>query len=231
MKGDGSMVDDKTQRQMFKQIGVGGCLFSYSGGTISVAAVSGEGWEYIEQATPHIPNIVNRQYIDLAGYTQKDLTLFTQSVDFQHDQFATAHAAALLQPQVLYIYDILTTRRINRNELSDLVNSTPGFLNSTLDLMECVYGQQTTAFLNTNIEVLGGMVPTYSDTFGSGNATASERLHWTRIIWTVPLAQPQEQQMIISTSATNLVVAGITGKEKDLVYIERLRRAYTQERS
>jgi hypothetical protein len=224
------MVDNKTQRQMFKQIGSGSCLFTYSGGTISTATPTGEGWEYIEQATPHIPNLINRQYIDLAGYTQKDLTLFTQSVDFQHDKFSTAHAESGLQPQVMYIYDILTTRRINRDELSDLSNSTPGFLNSTLDLMECVYGQQTTAFLNTNIELLGGMVPTYSDTFGSGNATASDRLHWTRIIWSIPLAQPQEQYMAIETNETNLVVAGITGKEKDLVYIERLRRAYTQER-
>ncbi len=224
------MVSDTTQRQMFKQIGSGSCLFTYSGGIISTATPNGEGWEYIEQATPEIPNLVNRQYIDLAGYTQKELTLFTQSVDFQHDKFATAHAAALLQPQVLYIYDLLTTRRIKTNELSDLVNSTPAFLNSTLDLMECVYGEHTTAFLNSNIALLGAMVPTYTDTFGSGNATASDRLHWTRIIWTVPQAQPQEQSMGLGTGATNLVVAGITGKEKDLVYIERLRRAYTQER-
>lgn len=225
------MVDDTTQRQMFKQIAAGSCSFSFSGGVVIQANITGEGWEYIPQATPHIPNIVNRQYIDLAGYTQQDLTIFTQSVDFQHNQFATAHAQALLQPQVLYIYDILTTRRINSAELSDLTNSTPGFLNSTLDLMECVYGQQTTCFLNTNVEFLGGMVPTYNDTFGSGNATASDRLHWTRIIWTTPQALPQEQDMIIATNETNLVVAAITGKEKDLVYIERLRRAYTQERS
>ena len=220
------MVKDQTQRQMFKQIPQGSCLFSYSGGIISQTELFGEGWEYIPQASLEIPNIVNRQYIDLAGYTEQELTLFTQAVDFQHDQFATAHAAALLQPQVLYVYDFLTTRRITNLELGDLSTNTPAFSDSTLDLMECVYGRQTTAFLNNNIELVGAMVPTYTDTFGSGNATATDKLHWTRIIWSLPQAVPQAQDIILATGATNLVVSAITGKEKDLVYIERLRRSY-----
>ena len=223
------MPKNETLRQMFKQIGAGSGTFQYSLGTITTATITGEGWEYIEQVTPHIPNLINRQYIDLAGYTHDELTVFTQSVDFQHDKFATAYAAALDQPQVLYVYDLLTTRRIKDNELNDLTNSTPSFLNSTLDLMECVYGLQTTAFLNSNITLLGAMVPTYTDSFGSGNPTASDRLHWTRIIWTTPLAQPQEQNITLGTNETNLAVAAVTAEEKDLVYIERLRRAYTQD--
>lgn len=223
------MAKNETLRQMFKQIGSGNATFTYSLGTISSATVTGEGWEYIEQTSPEIPNLINRQYIDLAGYNHDDLTVFTQSVDFQHDKFATAYAAGVEQPQVLYVYDILTTRRIRNDELNDLTNSTPGFLNSTLDLMECVYGLQTTAFLNSNITSLGAMVPTYTDSFGSGNPTAGDRLHWTRIIWTTPLAQPQEQNMYLATNDTNLAVAAVTAEEKQLVYIERLRRAYTQD--
>lgn len=224
-----SKKDDPVPRQLYKQIGGGTAVWQYSQGVPSGFAVQPSNeWEYVVQDTPHIPSLVNRQYIDLQGYTLEDLTFFAKAVDIQKDKFPSATAANGNQPVVLYEYDFLTTREITDDELSRLFATPPAFLESTLDLMECVYGEQTTYFLNSNIA--GGMVPTHSDVFGSGNAIASDRLYWTRALITVPGASPQEQNLTLTASPANLVVSGLTMKESDLVYIERLRRSYTQER-
>ena len=43
------------------------------------------------------------------------------------------------------------------------------------------------------------------------------------------MAPPAVGTCTLTIYSTNLVSQAITGKEKDMVYIERLRRAYTQD--
>jgi len=220
-----------TLRQMYKQIGRGDASFEFEGSIPSVVTVTGQGWEYIPQANPSHLCIVNRNYIDLSGYTQRDLTLFTSAIDFQHNQFPSATVASGPVPNTTYEYDIISTRRLTTVELSDIINTPPGYLLNTLDLMEVIYGESVISLLNTNIT--SAFVPTYADSFGSGNPTAADKLHWTRILLTASTASaaPQTETIFLGVGSCNLVVSGITVEEKDLVYIERLRRAYTQERS
>ncbi len=217
-----------TIRQLFKQLPGGGGVFQYTAGVIDDTTVTGEGWEYIEQDSAELPMLVNRTYIDLAGYTLQDLTLFTQAVDFQKNTFASAFATSGAAPLSITQYDLISTRALTSDELEDIGGSPPGFLPSTLDLMEVVYGEQVTSLQNSNIP--GAFVPTYSDTFGSGNPTASDRLHWTRIFIVTPGASPQVQDIGLNVPPCNLVIGALTLEEQELVYIERLRRAYTQER-
>jgi hypothetical protein len=220
------MAEKGTLRQLYKQISRINATFTYSDGAITGADLTlGEGWEYIPQPLfPEKPVLVNRQYIDMAGYTQDDLTFFTQAVDFQKDRMPT-----VLNGIAVNEYDLITTRRITTAELANMTHSVPSFLNSTLDLMECVYGEQVTYYQNTQIPA--GITAVGSDLFGSGNPTASDRLHWTRIYTIDAATAPQVEPITFGVSETNLVVGGLTVEEKDLVYIERLRRAYTQERS
>jgi len=51
---------------------------------------------------------------------------------------------------------------------------------------------------------------------------AMDKLHWTRLI--VYLAGATTANVL--ASPTNLVVSAVTAKEKDLVWMERLRRSY-----
>jgi len=93
-------------------------------------------------------------------------------------------------------------------------------LESTVDLMEVVYGERmeyavNAAIPNTYVQISG-------ETFGSGNPIATNKLHWTRLaIFSSPAASD-----IGALFATNLVVQVISTEEKELVWMERLRRSY-----
>jgi len=221
-------MEDSTPRRLTKQIGP--CYVSFDVQSVEPAIANmvitnnNEGWEEIPQQNQAlgIAVVANRQYIDLAGYSMDDLTTFIQSVDIQksRDPLGT-------NQQIVWVYDFLTTRRITTAELSNFTDGeTPGYLESTLDLMEMIYGEHQTLAVNANIP--GTFITTMGDTLGSGNASAADRLHWTRVY---VMAPPGVGTSSLSIYSTNLVSQAITGKEKDLVYIERLRRSYTQQRS
>jgi len=183
-------------------------------------------WQYMKQ----MPNgetyqaYVYRSYIDLSGWTQQDLTTFTTGVDIQKDRGPLAVAPGDMTCPIIWEFDILTTRKIRDDELIlKVAGTTPGFHPSTVDLMSVIYGEQTTYAQNTNIP--GTYIKTSSSTWGSGNPTASEKLHWTRIYVTT-FSSVTDETGGFNAYATNLVVQAATMEEKDLVYMERLRRSY-----
>jgi len=220
-------MKDTVPRRLMKQIG--SCSLSFDVTSHSDPAIdnfsmsaNNEGWEEIPQQNLGlaVAVVANRQYIDLSGYAMDDLTTFVQSVDIQksRDPLGTGQ-------QLVWVYDFLTTRRITTEELSNFTaGEIPGFVESTVDLMEMIYGEHQTLALNAQIP--GTFITTMVDTLGSGNASAADRLHWTRVY---VMAPPAVGTCTLTIYSTNLVSQAITGKEKDMVYIERLRRAYTQD--
>ena len=207
-------------RQLVKQLGQGSGLVNFSQGIITGTTMIGEGWERIPQAAPtNYPCFVNRTYIDLAGLSRQDLTLFYQSFDIQKDKMPVI----LDDVQRVFEYDIISTRRLTNQELSEIYTNPPGFLGSTLDLMECTFGLRSSYGLNAQID--GTVVKLSEDTFGTGEPNAMDKLHWTRIYLLEPDAA-LPNQMFILIFPTNLVVQGISSEEDDLVWMERLRRSY-----
>jgi len=203
--------------QLYKQIAGAGAKFLASGST-----VAGSGWVVLKDSASALI-LINRKYIDLAGWSKQELTTFTQGVDVQKERIPVK---ALLAVGGLRVeeWDYVTTRQIQDDEL-DLdnflgVGSMPGFLNNSFDLMEVIYGERMEYASNMNIP--GSYIQVSGETFGSGNPTAMDKLHWTRIyvIWT-----PAEDE-IYRTFSTNLIVQALTVEEKDLVWMERLRRSY-----
>jgi len=218
-------MSDPVARQMYKQRG--GCQIVMNFDS-KIDSFAKNGWSVIWNVFPYA---VNRSFIDLSGYTRQELTMFTQGVDIQGSTMLRSGTLGILEVTCL---DILSTRRITDAEISNwgipgVTEDPPGFLDSTLDLMEVIYGERTTFAQNNNILNLSGAkyVILEKETFGSGNPSASDRLHWTRCYW-MNGSGPTESLML---PATNLVVQAVTAEEKDLVYIERLRRSYTQQRT
>jgi hypothetical protein len=128
------------------------------------------------------------------------------------------------------IIDMVTTRRISDAEVfpvngNGFLSPSPGTPIPGLDIQEVVYGntRNFTPYSATN----GSWIQLFGSSFGTGNPTASERLHITRVV--VPLGVGTSEG--VSITSCNFLIGGVTGHEKDLVYIERLRRAYTQQRS
>jgi hypothetical protein len=216
---------EPTPRTLLKQISGTVVSLNYDS---EADALATNGWEVLWNTFPYI---TNRTYIDLGGYTIDDLTTFVGGVDFQTSLLLKSLSTGI--PEITQL-DILSTRRITDAEINNwalptVTDDPPGFLDNTVDLMEVVYGERTTFGTNTAVTGVVGLryITLQSDTWGSGNAVASDRLHWTRVYWVN--GSGADENLYIP--AANLVCKAATAKESDLVYIERLRRAYTQQRS
>ena len=211
------MPEDMTPHQLYKQCPLVAFQINYeTPGTSSVT--SGEGWEI------NAANIgIWRGYIDLAGWTRQDLTTFLQGADIQKATLPVKAATPGLT-KMIRMLDIITTRRLTDTELSTM-QFIPGFLGSTVDLMQVVFGRRQS--LIENATVPSSYVQVDNATWGSGNPTATDKLHWTRMIGFVSDAAVGGEAQIIP--AANLVIQAMTAKEKDLIWMERLRRSYVLE--
>jgi len=216
---------DPKAHQLYKQLGASTVVLDYESVTDAYAK---NGWEVIWNTFPYA---VNRTYIDLAGWSKQQLTTFTQGIDIQVALMPRALSLGILEVTCL---DIITTRALTDAEISNwgiagISEDPPAFLDNTTDLMQVIYGERTTFAQNTSIAGVAGALYVILDreTFGSGNPTAMDKLHWTRVYWmngsNVP--GPTDVQSLLIPAA-NLVVQAMTVEEKDLVWMERLRRSY-----
>jgi len=187
-------------------------------GSVFTSQSSTNGWEdvpveiYPDGVTVTLAGACRRTYIDLAGWTKQELTTFIQGIDIQKANVPVGNAS------IVFEYDFLTTRKLTIEELSTF-DYTPGFLPSSLSLQQLIYGQMRTYATNTSVP--GAYITTATETYGSGVPTAMDKLHWTRV---VIIGVPATSQVTIWP--TNLVIQAISAKEKDLVWMERLRRSY-----
>lgn len=204
------------EHQLMKQVPL--ATISYSEDFPSVpSTIDGEGWE-INQVGGTYAVGYWQGYIDLAGWSREDLTMFTQAVDIQKS-FLTRNNGIPGSLPVVKEIDILSSRKLTEAEILQ-TSTLPGFEGNTVDLMQVIYGLRRTLVQNANIA--REYVTADVETFGSGNPTAMDKLHWTRIIQ-IQIAGPAADLFVYPT---NLVVAAVTVKEEDLVWIERLRRSY-----
>jgi len=207
------MVDPKAH-QLYKQ--VGRCALTIVNASAGTGSVTGQ-WELL-QLDANAVVFAHRTYIDLQGWSVQDLTTFTQGVDIQKQQIPIKVPSATSMS--LWEFDFISTRKLSDNELINYGNL-PGFKDSTVDLMEIIYGERM--LYSENQTVPGTFVQISGDTFGSGNPTAMSRMHWTRLF--VANVADGEQ---LAIWPTNLVVQAMTVEEKDYVWMERLRRSYKQ---
>jgi len=215
---------EPTAHQLYKQIGsvnyTAGPAFSPGEPATDVLTSNTSSWEVLTDPTGTTRILANRQYIDLSGWSRQELTTFTQGIDIQKQQLPVPIPSGGISN--LWEFDFITTRRLTDAELTSWGTNTalPGFLPSTCDLMEVIYGERMSYGENGTIPLtyiqLGG------ETFGSGNPTAMDKLHWTRL-YIMPTVVPGT---LIIFCSTNLIVSALTVEEKDLVWMERLRRSY-----
>jgi len=204
--------------QLYKQLP--GCTAQYrSEGTL----ITGGEWEVISESA-NILVVAARTYIDLAGWTKQELTMFTQGVDIQkqHTPQRSLTAGGMVTADG---YDYISSRRLTNDEI-DLdptlggTESLPGFISNTVSLMELIYAERMQYAVNATVQF--SYVQISGETFGSGNPTAMDKLHWTRVYY---IFAPQDQDAL-AIFPTNLIVQAMTVEEKDLVWMERLRRSY-----
>lgn len=210
--------------QLYKQVELAQITYGPTilPGEESLDTVTGTGWEILTDPTALFHHAVNRSYIDLAGWSRESLTTFTQGVDIQNELIANHITGAIPN---CWIVDYISTRRLTDNELTVFGTnaSLPGFAGNTVDLMEIIYGQ--TLQLAVNAQIALTYVQVSSSIFGSGNPTAMNRMHWTRHV----ITPGASDGAVLAIYPCNLIVQALTVEEKDLVWIERLRRSYVQQ--
>lgn len=212
-------MKNEKSHQLYKQAPGVTCTSTTGGSLPLVTATTTKEWTaQIVAAAAGWASYTYRTKIDLTGWSQQDLTTFTQGVDIQKSQLPGL-ASNILE---VVEFDLLTSRALTDAECgSQFLNpmTTPGFLGSTLDLMQVIYAEQRTYVENQ--QIAGTFITTNTETWGSGNPISRHNLHWTRI-YLVKFANASA----LVAQPTNLVVQAITAEEKDLVWMERLRRSY-----
>jgi len=178
--------------------------------------VTGEGWQ-VKDLSASFSVAYWQGYIDLEGWSVQDLTTFISNVDVQKS-YLTRNAGAAASCPVVKELDIVSTRKLTVAEITQL-GSTVGYLGSSMDLMEVIFGLRRTLVENTAIAREYQIADVQG--WGSNRPTAMSKLHWTRII---ECSQATPTQVIVYP--TNLIVMAVTAEEGTSVYLERLRRSY-----
>jgi hypothetical protein len=103
----------------------------------------------------------------------------------------------------------------------------PGMPGSNYNLEEIFAGRYRHFDFSTTISA--GFNQTAESIWGAGDATAGDKIYITRIVQLTGLALAGLENLVVPPQDV-IVPAGITD-EKDLIYLERLRRSYVEAES
>jgi hypothetical protein len=214
------MPEEPIAHQLYKQIPRTTATFPEDFPSTPPSATN--GWQVVHVTGAHSV-LWHATYLDLAGWSAQDLTAFYQGFDIQISYMPTGDTTAF---PVLKVMDIMTTRPLTETEILTFVSgsSPAGFSGNTVDLMEVVYGQRVDLAVNSTID--GTYVNTDSSAWGSAQPNAMSKLHWTRVVRITGAGPFAPGGSTLTIYDTNLVAQILTVEEKDLVYMERLRRSY-----
>lgn len=160
---------------------------------------------------------VQRTYFDLSGYNRDFLTTFVQGIEIQDPGplAGSDNANELLE--------IVSTEFITDDEIVAFITgsgySGPGYSLSTNNMDQVIYARRRAYTLNSTITPI---IPNLHsvNTWGTASAVTSDKVHITRILLTTTI------DSITFVSDTNVVMAAIISKEKELPFLMRQKRSY-----
>ena len=180
-------------------------------------AVPSSGWEiYTNSLT--VQFAVNRQYFDMQGYQDDDISFFPTNPQVQ--DMNSWEATSIFQ-----FWDFFTVKPIDDAALELFYDATgnkqpPGSSWNNMDLQDIIYARWATC--SPSLDTVGLTTFTQTGSYGLNTPTARDRIFITRLV--LPAGLPDNQQFFVPPTA--FVLAGVSAREKDLVYVERLRRNY-----
>ena len=171
--------------------------------------------------------IINEQYIDLQGYEMDDLTFIPTGAMIQDPGFYTTDDT---NTPIMEIYDIVSQERLNIDELAEniVLNSAPGMLgvnavSTTVDYNQLTFAKYRLMMNTAEFNEVGDKTYLLARTqeFGSGQPVTVQKLWCYRFIRFLV-----SDDKIMNVPASRMVISGDVIKEKDLVYMQRLKRVY-----
>jgi len=168
-----------------------------------------------------------RLSIDLGGLSSRDRTLFFEANILQRPR---AYIPYQLNPLAgLSVTDQIVISSVPLEDYATAVlpdayaGMFAGFNQSTDEFNQTILGEGVQVVQNSNILHILPVTDSYS--FGSGEPTATSKLYLYRWIL-INASGPLNPGDHFTLPPIRYLGIGISGKEKDLVYIERLRRSY-----
>ena len=208
------MPDKVQSRRLVKTLP--GMQVTSDGDPASPLDWDGQAWEegtvVIDGAQYYV--LLQNGYFDLSGYTLQDKTLFIQSVVLQEcpNLFGTFGA---------FVSRIVSTTPLpldafEKNSVSRTW-ALPGHTESTYTMDNIVYGDCS---LWTNDTTVSSSVPLTKSVWGTGDATAGDKLY---VAVAIAFYKASAQQILYPD--TTFVLPSLIGEEPELEYLMRLSRS------
>jgi len=175
-----------------------------------------------------------RGYYDLAGYTAEDLTAMVAVPGWQEcdEWFMVATVPSIGARPVIKTWDILSKVKLPDGifDTDTFLNngvpcgwSAPGMIGGSNFNLEEIFAGRFRIF-SVNQTIGNTLVQTNEQAWGAGDATAGSRIYITRMVMLEDTQVYPDGRICAPPMAVILPVALI--HEKDLPYIQRLRRSY-----
>ena len=167
-------------------------------------------------------------YIDLSGFEREDLTILPMETAVQDPGLYSG--GALTDP--MWVMDVVSQVRLPESTLSNMLditnnqyNNAPGMNGQPQDFNQITMGQLRIMGNSTLTTATAAILPPWISqnlsTFGSGAPVTVQKLWVYRFVFLVAAAGKP-----LNIPASRILLRGMVTKETDLVYIQRLRRAY-----
>lgn len=212
-------------------------ILSNDGEDFVIQSPPGSGWQIVQYGADL--QLEWDGYIDMAGYAREDRTFITAGGSVLRGGFVTTSrtvtATGAVVPSFLMEWIFALQSPLEpAMMIAGGVHSVPSFLGSTEQPEQVILGEANLwSSIATN--QTGGTTDAQqtnliqSTQFGMGNATASDRIY---VAYRQPLtAAVVGQTHFITIPPMAVVLGGVSEIEPDLVYIDRLRRAYELQQS
>ena len=185
-------------------------------------------WNNLNGWSPISGTVLSHEtVIDLSGYASKSLTYFPEAVGIQDPGIYALKGGAGSSYTALQVLDIITSVPMDINDMSAAqatFNTGPGMLGSTREVETILLGQYRFFTPNTFLTYPNYVQLERSQTFGSGDPTAADKLYCYRIVTTI--VDDLDSNSVVFIPAARQILNGYMDEETELVYMQRLKRSY-----
>ena len=200
-----------------------------------ISTTHGKGWEIYFNGICNFA--IWRGYFDVAGWSSEKLSAFISGAGWQETDswtLANPNTGGTFAPEVK-TWDIVSKAKLpnsilDGDKFADGAGffgwNAPGMLNSNYNLEEIFAGRYRQYVPNTTL--LNVMNQYSQELWGAGDATAGDKIHITRI---VSCFSAMKATSVLFIPPQSVILPATLADEKDLVYMERLRRSYVNAES
>ena len=181
------------------------------------------GWTVLD---PAATRFAHETVIDLSGYARESLSFFPNSVGLQDPGIYVFKPQDDSTFNGLTVLDIITSVPMDLNVVANRMGLSigPGMLGSKYEFETLLFGMFRFFTQNQNIPYPNYQQLERSQRFDSGEPTAADKLYCYRIVKF--LSSGLDTTSLVKIPACRQLIAGLMTEEKELVYMQRLRRSY-----